>query len=91
MTNHSDAPFSLDAEAETVSGCREIIDAHGQGIATTHGLNDDDEDRANAHLFMAAPDMLAALRYCLARVPMTNTDQAMLRAVIAKATGGMEE
>ncbi len=69
-------------------GCKSIYgsrlsDATSQ-IAYTVGLYDDDEDRANANLIAAAPDLYAALE--LAVSYGWQDDRAL--AALAKATGG---
>jgi len=93
---HTPGPWTLEVEAETVEGCRLII-GQGRPIASTHGLEDDEEDLANARIFAAARDMLEAgneVVMCavtgeapsgFALVPLDAFTS--LRAAIAKATG----
>jgi hypothetical protein len=79
-----------------------VFDENGAGLAyltedcrSSQGLQSPDEDRANARLIAAAPELLAAAVGAeasmeLARVKGTGVDEAVLRilrAAIAKATG----
>lgn len=65
MTAHTPGPWKFD----NTSGCRPIkAGKHGthkqaqyRHIAHTDGLFDDEEDKANANLIAAAPELLAAL------------------------------
>lgn len=77
-TEFSQGPFKLDEEAEGVIGCRDILDANGNGVASTHGLADDKEDLANARLLAAAPELLEALRLALGQLDhlqVTHTER----------------
>jgi hypothetical protein len=95
-SKHTPGPWTLDVEAGTVQGCREIVGQDG-GIASTHGLDDDEEDLANARILAAALDMLEAgsdviVRAITGEAPsgfalVPNEAFARLRAAIAKATG----
>lgn len=58
MSEHSLGPWSFRDEP----GCRSIYDVNGQDIAYTSGLNDDDEDQANARLMATASQLLVTLR-----------------------------
>jgi hypothetical protein len=82
------------------TGTRFVIrapkDAPG-GIAALIGMGYD-EERANAHLLLAAPELLAALEMLLADIEdyqsinnlggSNNQSQVNARAAIAKAKGG---
>jgi hypothetical protein len=66
--------------------------AAGVALAIADYDRFDDELWANAHLIAAAPDLLAALRDCLAfldadcaHMPSANPERATARAAIAKA------
>jgi hypothetical protein len=54
-------------------------------IAVVQG--DDDEAKANAALFVASPDMLAALQEVLKATGLQTGLQALCAAAVAKATG----
>lgn len=80
---------------DDVLGCREIkgdkYPPHRQGqyrpIASTHGLANDDEDRANARLISAAPDLLEALEWIVEDGASDSRALEVARAAILKATG----
>ena len=54
---------------------------HGAEIAYTCGLADDDEDKANARLIAAAPDLLEALK-AITKVEMPERDNSAWREVV---------
>ncbi len=57
---HSPAPWEVVPLSPNTVGCRNIRNKDGE-FCSTHGLADDEEDEANAHLIVAAPDLLHAL------------------------------
>jgi hypothetical protein len=98
---HTPGPW----KAGNDSGCRPIkagkSGRHRQAqymeIANTVGLSDDAEDRANARLIAAAPDLLAALKRALPWIreglefqsiePQARADLAAAESALAKAEG----
>ena len=72
----------------------DVEDARGNVIAGTHECDRHDahqaraEERANARLIAAAPELLDALRLVLAHDgALTGADWTAIRAAIAKAEG----
>ncbi len=58
---HTPGPWTIMAMDADI-GCRTILGGRSYfAITETVGLSDDDEDRANAHLIAAAPELLEAL------------------------------
>lgn len=99
---HTPGPWHLsdDVISGEVIGCRNILDSIGGGIACTDGLEDDDEDMANARLIAAAPAMLEAnkvslMALCMLLEHVRNANAVKdiefaieaNRAAIARATG----
>ena len=93
-TTHTPSPWKYDENL----GCRPIKggksgisrQAQYKEIAFTTGLNDDDEDRANARLMSAAPDMYEALLLALDEIREcddTSGVRAKITAALAKAGG----
>ena len=97
MSNHTPGPWTVEG-ASGESGEAEVIESDNRIIAwTADSLGSDsfgileDEDRANARLIAAAPDLLAALRKAadyMAEMghPANVLDEA--RAAIAKVGKG---
>lgn len=96
---HSPAPFTA-----KIDGCGgyNIVDARGRTIGATSGAFSKDipakEEDANAKLFAAAPDLLAACERLLkgpfvggtigkSHYHITDEDREAARAAIAKAGG----
>jgi len=70
VAEHTPGPWYASLPRQCSSGCRRIRTEKGRRhggyfgteLAHTDGLADDDEDKANARLIAAAPDLLSALR-----------------------------
>jgi len=104
MSEHTPGPLEFYSDEY---GCREIfptalIHSSSREICSTCGLFNDAEDRANARLIAAAPEMLDALKFIYDHIadkergprdlyPAFGLDAqkavGMTRAAIAKATG----
>ncbi len=103
MSNHTPGPWYIDADEPEAKG---IPITNGAGFIADVGTlgPSDDEDRANARLVAAAPDLLAALEevttelFWMDHGPRDSDRKAfarrveelrgLARAAIAKAKGG---
>ena len=69
QTQHTPGPYYVHLPGGADAGCRTIRTEEGRThggyngteVAYTPGLHNDDVDKANAHLFAAAPQLLEAL------------------------------
>ena len=69
QTQHTPGPYYVHLPGGADAGCRTIRTEEGRThggyngteVAYTPGLRNDDVDKANAHLFAAAPQLLEAL------------------------------
>jgi hypothetical protein len=100
MNAHTPGPWFVDRRD---SGCANAVDIltvrGGDCLQIASITNEDeplsearltDEDRANAHLIAAAPDLLAACEAAYIALPIAEHNDktlATLRAAIAKAVG----
>ena len=94
---HTPGPLSF---GPPVAYGRDIRDAQGRWLGTSHNPHDTpalfpthDECEANAHLWCVATDLLAACQLALSAYDFEHTPKAnamcgVLRAAIAKASGG---
>jgi hypothetical protein len=99
MSKHTEGPWTVRTfYREGMDGARYYIDgADGATFADICGV-DPREDRANARLIAAAPDLLACVQNVLdagddnadAREICDYIDWTALRAAIAKAEGGQQ-
>ena len=101
MSKHTPGPWHLDTEDE-----KEIVLGDSSFIATTHDSSayssytsvTEDQVKANARLIAAAPELLEALKACLAELLVLHTDRPgteeciqQAYAAIAKAEGEINE
>lgn len=82
---HTKGPWKVFKGAD-----RYIIDLNGESYwIQREGFSGNDEQRANANLIAAAPDLLEALEILVAHAPNKASEQ-VFRKLIAKAKGGAE-
>lgn len=114
LQQHTPGPWALDESRRSIQVFASDGSENGVTVATVNGSEQDtiedrrkiltwsvnDQDRANARLIAAAPDLLEALEYALERIKCVRcadaaqekfyeTAAGRIRATIAKARGNI--
>ena len=88
MTNstHTPGPWVIYDE-RAAHGSRLIYSSSEYGVGEVWDINNNGENKANAHLIAAAPELLEALEYARRFLKSEDVDTVYIDTAIAKAKG----
>jgi len=91
MTNstHTPGPWVIYDE-RAAHGSRLIYSSSEYGVGEVWDINNNGENKANAHLIAAAPELLEALEYARRFLKSEDVDTVYIDTAIAKAKGTAE-